>query len=274
MPGKVTPTPGDEGLSRGAETVAAFRVTVDDRVEVQELVVRESPLTIYLNGEEVVTLLCTPVDLSYLAVGFLESEGLISRAGAIPKVVVDEMKGIAWVESPAARPIARDLLYRRLLPSGCGRGAMFYQPVDSASREKVSSPIKVTPQQILDLAIAFQRRSLLFRATGGVHSAALCDLEKIVIFSEDIARHNAVDRVFGQCLMEGIPADGRVLLTSGRISSEVLLKAAKRQVPLLVSKSAPTTLALRLAEELGVTVVGYARGKRMNVYTHPGRVIG
>ena len=105
-----------------------------------------------------------------------------------------------------------------------------------------------------------------------MHSAALCDTTNIIVFSEDIGRHNAIDKIFGECLLNDITTDDHIIITSGRISSEILLKVAKRNVPLIVSKSAPTDLGVRLADELGVTLVGFVRGKRMNVYTHAGRI--
>jgi len=117
-----------------------------------------------------------------------------------------------------------------------------------------------------------QRESELYRATGGVHSAALCDNRALLIFSEDIGRHNAIDKIFGKCLIEGIQTDNRVIITSGRISSEILLKIAKRNIPIIVSRSAPTSLAVKLANKLGITLIGFARGKRINIYTNDWRV--
>ncbi|MFU8796917.1 MAG: formate dehydrogenase accessory sulfurtransferase FdhD, partial [Dehalococcoidia bacterium] len=114
--------------------------------------------------------------------------------------------------------------------------------------------------------------SEIFRTTGGVHSAALCDARDILLFSEDIGRHNAVDKIFGRCLLDDISTDDRIVVTSGRISSEILLKVARRNIPIIISKSAPTNLGLKLAGDLGVTLIGFVRGKRMNVYTHDWRV--
>jgi FdhD protein len=106
-----------------------------------------------------------------------------------------------------------------------------------------------------------------------VHSAALCDTKSILVFSEDIGRHNAIDKVFGECLLKDIPIHDRLLVTSGRVSSEILSKAAKRRIPLLISKSAPTNLGVQLANEVGITLIGFVREKRMNVYTHRWRVL-
>jgi FdhD protein len=137
---------------------------------------------------------------------------------------------------------------------------------------KVDSRVEISNLEVLALVNEFQHRSLIYRATGGVHSAALCDTRNIIVFSEDIGRHNAVDKIFGQCILDDIATDDHIIITSGRVSSEILLKVAKRNIPLIVSQSAPTNLGVKLADDLGVTLVGFVRGKRMNVYTHAWRI--
>ncbi|BBP92837.1 hypothetical protein BsIDN1_64550 [Bacillus safensis] len=117
-----------------------------------------------------------------------------------------------------------------------------------------------------------QEESQLFQHTGGVHNAGLCDTEKLFITRTDIGRHNALDKIYGYCLLQRIPLRDKILVFSGRISSEVLLKAAKLGVSIVISKSAPTELALKMAEELNITTVGFVRGKSFNIYTHPHRI--
>jgi FdhD protein len=118
----------------------------------------------------------------------------------------------------------------------------------------------------------FQHRSDTFRSTGGVHSAALCDKKNLNIFCEDIGRHNAIDKIFGRCLWEGISTTNQFILTSGRVSSEIVIKMARSNIPVLASKSAPTGTAIRLAETLGITLIGFVRGTRMNVYSNHQRI--
>ena len=136
----------------------------------------------------------------------------------------------------------------------------------------MKSPTVISAEDVFGLVKQFQHRSEVYRATGGVHSAALCRGRQILVFAEDIGRHNAVDKIFGRCLLEDIATEGGVVVTSGRISSEILLKVAKRDIPLLLSKAAPTNLGVKLADDLGITLIGFVRGRRMNVYSHGWRV--
>jgi FdhD protein len=138
---------------------------------------------------------------------------------------------------------------------------------------KIESKIQISAQDILAMVKEFQQRSEVFKVTGGVHSAALCDTKSILLFNEDIGRHNAIDKIFGECLLKDIMTDDHVVITSGRISSEILLKVAKRNIPILISKSAPTDLGVRLADALGITLLGFVRGKRFNAYTNYSRVV-
>jgi len=254
------------------ETFPIQRVTEEGKKATEDLVIKELPLTIILNNRELVTLLCSPTDLKYLAIGFLFSEGLLSSKDEIEKITVDDRRGVVRVETEEAKESASEFLFKRLITSGCGRGASFYNAADVQGQVKVESQIGISALEVFALVKEFQYRSQIYRTTGGVHSAALCDNKGILIFSEDIGRHNAIDKIFGQCVLKDIPTDDRIIITSGRISSEILLKVAKRNIPVLISKSAPTNLGVRLANDLGITLVGFARGKRMNVYAHDWRI--
>ncbi len=259
-------------MTDSLEKVEILRVTDQGQATVEDIVVGEFPMTLMLNDQELVTLLCTPSDLKYLAAGFLFSEGFIESKDDIRQVTASEGTGVVRVEIEAPEGIDRETLFSRIITSGCGRGASFYSATD-LSGEKVQSLASIPVANILALTKEFQHRSETYRATGGVHSAALCDERSILVFSEDIGRHNAMDKVFGECLMKDIPTEDRVVVTSGRISSEILLKVSRRKVPILLSKSAPTSLGVKLANDLGITLVGFVRGKRANVYTNAWRVV-
>ncbi|MFC1904800.1 formate dehydrogenase accessory sulfurtransferase FdhD [Chloroflexota bacterium] len=254
------------------EKLPVLRLTNEGRSSIDDVVAREFPLTVILNNQEVVTLLCSPVNLKYLAVGFLFSEGLLTSKDDIKKIIIDDGRGIVRVETEENEEFDRDVLFKRFITSGCGRGTSFYSATDTTS-QKVESKLKMSTYEVLTLVNDFQHRSQVYRATGGVHSAALSDTKSILIFSEDIGRHNAIDKIFGECILRDIPTDERVIITSGRIASEILLKVAKRNIPIIISKSAPTNLGVKLANDLGITMLGFVRGKRINAYTNDWRIV-
>ena len=253
--------------------VPIIRVSEEGLSSIDDIVVREFPLTIIFNNQELVTLLCSPKDLNYLATGFLFSEGLLSGKDEIKNILVDEKRGVVRLETENSNTEATELIFKRLITSGCGKGAAFYSASDTSIQTEIKSQARISTDDVLSLAKEFQQRSEVFRTTGGVHSAALCDADRIILFSEDIGRHNAIDKIFGECLLKDIDTDDRLILTSGRISSEILLKVAKRNIPILISKSAPTDLGVELANKLGITLLGFVRGKRINIYANEWRIV-
>jgi len=255
------------------EKIPILRLTEESRSNIDDVVAREFPLTIILNNQELVTLLCSPKDLNYLAVGFLFSEGLLESKDEIKKIMVDDQKGVVRVETQDDKALDTELIFKRLITSGCGRGASFYSSTDVQNQAKIESRIEISAREVLSLARDFQQNSHIYRTTGGVHSAALCDTRSILVFNEDIGRHNAIDKIFGECVLKDIPTDECVVITSGRISSEMLLKVARRNIPIIISKSAPTDLGVTLANDLGITLLGFVRGKRINAYTNDWRIV-
>lgn len=276
----------------GAVAVAVERSIwrfVDGRLEADtDLTVAEAPLTIDVDGEELVTLLCTPSAQRELAIGFLFAEGLIGGYSDILEVSLDEARGKVSVTTRSRRRTAAELLGRRTLTSGCGRGSVFYSVNDVLDLSPLPAPDTgfggdaepaggpaFDPEVLLRTMRRWQKETPLFATTGGAHAAALVDRNGQVLAPfEDIGRHNAVDKVIGFCLLSGLATSGRALLTTGRLSSEMVVKAVRARVPVVASRSAPTALACEFAQRLGVTLVGFARGARLNVYAHPGRLVG
>lgn len=258
-------------ITGNTESINVLLITPEATTNAQSMVAREFPFTIILNDEELVTLLCSPEDLKYLAVGFLASEGLIGSQEDIKQITVDDRTGVVRVAINKTENISGDLIFKRVISSGCGRGASFYSAADTES-QVVTSAMKISADEIFILVNQFQHYSRLYQATHGVHSAALCDRKNILVFNEDIGRHNAIDKIFGRCLLEDIITDNRVVITTGRITSEILHKVAKRGIPILISISAPTNLGVNIADTLGITLVALVRGKKMNVYTGAWRI--
>jgi FdhD protein len=263
--------PGLE-IEGNVEAFPIVKINPEGASHVEDRVAREMPVTIILNDNELVTLLCSPAHLKYMAVGFLASEGLIQTGEEIKRVTVDEERGVVRVATTSTGEVDPNLIFKRVISSGCGRGASFYSTADS-STIKVESDMRISSSDIFALVNRFQHGSQLYPVTHGNHSAALCAHNDILVFEEDIGRHNAIDKIFGKCLLENIPTEERIVITSGRITSEVLHKVAKRNIPVLISISAPTNLGVHIAETLGITLVASVRGKKMNVYTRPERII-
>ncbi|WP_418792054.1 formate dehydrogenase accessory sulfurtransferase FdhD [Phosphitispora sp. TUW77] len=253
-------------------TVRAWRIKEGKREEVEDPITVESPLTIYFNENEIVTLLCTMEYLDELAVGFLCSEGFLKDLDDLKDAVVDTETATVRVTSRKTAVIAEETFLKRYITTGCGKGTSFYHLSDAVLKP-MDSDLRISSGQILALMGEAQKMSELFKTTGGVHSSAVCSKEGILYFREDVGRHNSVDKLIGRCFLEGIDMGDKVLLTTGRISSEILIKAAKMAVPVIASRSAPTDLAVKHAEELGVTIAGFVRNKRMNVYTFPERIL-
>ncbi len=243
-----------------------------DHVEkLQDEVVSEGTVQINLNDTELATLLCSPYDIRELGTGFLFTEGFID---SIDELIDVEEKGLSLYFSIDPEKFAKETRVQRYITSGCGRGVAFALARKSLKlKDRVTSRgFKISAEQTFKLMADFQKGSEIFKTTGGVHSASICSPSERLLFSEDIGRHNAVDRVIGAALLKRIPFEDKLLLSSGRVSSEIARKVAFAEIPILISRSAPTDTALNIADELGLTVIGFARGRKMNVYTHAERI--
>ncbi|OGS44366.1 MAG: formate dehydrogenase family accessory protein FdhD [Euryarchaeota archaeon RBG_13_57_23] len=249
-----------------------LRISDTGAVKERDLVVREAPVTIFLNDVDLVTLLCSPKDFEYLAVGFLFAEGLITGKKDIKRIFADNKDGVVWVETVDGKKPRDNILARRFITTGCGKGLSFMGSPKHMKDLKATSDSKIQAGRVALLMKEFQERSLIYRKTGGVHSAGLANARGIVAFNEDLGRHNAIDKILGECVLKGIKTDNLILMTSGRVSSDLLVKAARARIPVIVSRSAPTDLSVRLARDLGITLVGFARGSRMNVYSNERRI--
>jgi len=211
--------------------------------------------------------MCTPAAIEYLVLGYLLASGVIHALDNVSGIEVDESNLIAEVS--LAVPFSLDAR-EKALTTGCGKGEIYLEVLQSCRRNETA--MLVGAEDLLSLVSHFNKSSRLFQETGGVHSGAICSTEETLLFHEDIGRHNAVDKLLGEALAKRLNLADKLLLTSGRLSFEILLKAAKQSIPIIVSRSAPTALTIELAERLNVTLVGFARGNRMNIYSGAGRI--
>jgi FdhD protein len=227
-------------------------------------IVREERVRIHVNGREWVALMCSPYQLDLLALGFLASEGVITGPADVRRIVVCPSSRCVEVWLRNGETV---LPIQATRTSGCGGGVTFADLRDET--RPVQSDLRVRPSQLAHLMRIMQEG----QATRGGHTAALADNETVLIVVEDIGRHNTIDKLWGRCLAEGIPTAHRILLSTGRISSEMLGKAARMGVPVVVSRTSPTGLAAALAAAWGITLVGYLRRDSLNVYAGHGRIV-
>lgn len=242
-------------------------------VDVEDVIVNEFPLTIYVNDMEFATMVCTPTHFEEMVVGFLASEGVIRSSRDINSLSIDESRGYAYVMLKVAMTTNQEYYSKRFIGSCCGKSRQFYFHNDAKTAKTSMSKTTITAAQSISLMNQMQNSSQVFQETGGVHNAALCSPDELIVVRTDIGRHNALDKLFGYSILNRVPVRDKIIVFSGRISSEILLKAAKLGVGIVLSKSAPTDLAIKLAKDLNITAVGFIRGKSFNVYSCPERII-
>lgn len=228
----------------------------------------ESPVSLTVNGQVWLTFMCTPVDLEAMSVGFLYNEGMIESMDEVEDVRVCEHGDNVdvWLNRSVEQPHS----WRRT--SGCTGGVT---AVDALARLDVffnGNQPKVPAEAIGQLVEMLIESQELYRETGGVHTSVLGDGEKVIFAAEDIGRHNTLDKIAGLCLMNNVWPEKKILITTGRISSEMLQKAARMQVPILISRTSPSSLSIEMAERYGITLIGYARRDRFNVYSNGQRI--
>src|SRR5258705_10838574 len=228
--------------------------------EVKGGVVREQSLTVYFNEERFLTLLSSPFQLDALGVGYLWMEKVVEDPAEITRLEISEVDGRADVT--LSRPVT--LPTERILTSGCGGGITFR--IDPRLFSRLDSKLRVRPADLSARMKDLFAGSVYYQASRGIHGAALADRDRILLLAEDVGRHNAVDKLKGEALRRGLATTDRILLSTGRVSSEMLLKAARMGVPLVASRTSPTEMAVGRAEQLGITVVGYLRPDSLNLY--------
>lgn len=245
-----------------------------DRIEtVEDFIAVEYPVEIYVNRRLLAVLHATPRDLEALAVGYLMTEGFIRNLKEVVDMHVKDGKVYVRVSEPAYDRV-RIRKARVVKPTCGGSSDSPLNLLDRVSDLGVRSETRWPFKEVLEAIKSLNKEAGLYRKTGGVHASLLVDARGFRILREDVGRHNTVDKVVGSYVLGGFGDFGCVFLAcSGRLSSEIVLKAARVGIPLIASVSAPTSLGISLAEQLAITLVGFVRGGRFNVYTHPERII-
>ncbi|MDQ7093174.1 formate dehydrogenase accessory sulfurtransferase FdhD [Desulfosporosinus sp. PR] len=240
--------------------------------EVDDNVVREIPLTVHYNREEIATLLCSPSQTEELALGFLLNEGFIRVPEDVYELRQDPADHLVWVEGKPCL-LQKELMSKRFVSACCGKSrASFCFANDALMVKPLTSSHSIPLKEAYEYAAFLQSHLPLFQATGGIHSGGVGYQGQAILTSYDIGRHNVFDKLSGSAFRSGSELENRVIFFSGRVSSEILLKVAKMKVPILIARGAPTDMALSQASALNITIVGFAREQRLNIYTCPERI--
>ncbi|MDM8533290.1 formate dehydrogenase accessory sulfurtransferase FdhD [Clostridiaceae bacterium HSG29] len=243
---------------------------IDKFEDVMDELIVEFSFEIFINDEKLITLMCTPSNLECLAVGYLYSEGIIRNYSDIEEILINKNSN-AFVYTHDKI----DLTCKhsnRTKTSGCGNGSM-----SDIEFEKLNIShnidLNISVGKIAEMENSLMKMSGLFNRTGGVHNSSLWDLNEMIMFHEDIGRHNTVDKIIGEALIKDIDLSDKIIFTSGRISSEMLIKSVKAGITIVISRSAVTVKAKEIADKLGITLIGFSRKNRFNIYSDKNSVV-
>jgi len=252
---------------KGVE-VNLTRIKGNKREKISDLVARETTFTILLNKKKLVTLNCSPEKYKYLGLGFLYTSGILQKKEDIISLDMDEKQSLMDIKIKGVSLSSEDIINSNLWIGS-------YQKSEKQKETPLSinTSLKISSNLLYSLISEMQERAVFFKLTGGVHSCALVDKNgSIILFSEDISRYNTIDKILGEAFVKDISTEDKIILTSCRITSGILKKIIAGKLPMVISRAAPTDRAIELAKRVGITLAGFVRGERMNIYTHPERI--
>ncbi len=259
-------------MAQASKSIHYYQCSTGRAQSVDGEVIVETPVSLTVNGEVWLTFMCTPIDLEAMGVGFLFNEGLIQTIDEVEDVRLcpsgDNLD--VWLSHHVDRPSS----WRRT--SGCTGGVTGVTTSmggEQTQRSELRDGLCLPASQIGNLVSMLFEAQDIYRRSGGVHTSALSDGSQIVASTEDIGRHNTLDKIAGRCLLDGIDIAPRLLLTTGRISSEMLQKSARLGACMVISRTSPSSLSIQMADQWGITLIGYARRDRFNVYSHAQRIL-
>jgi len=262
--------------------VKITRIHKEERKEELDTVLIESPIDLFVNSEPLVNIICLNKDLKELAVGFLFSIGIINGMDDINMIKINNSEGQVYVDLVDSKDFNSEIMeltpVSRVIDTTCGipspwRNLIKERLIETENVLNLDIELTVSSELIFSTIVEMQKNTHLFRETGGCHGAAIFDLNgSLITVKEDIGRHNAIDKVIGELLLKKEPFDNKILTSTGRLTGDSVLKAVRAQIPIVSSLSAAVESGISLADSYGITLIGFARGKKMNIYTHSRRI--
>ena len=258
------------------KTVSISKVENNKILEKSDIVINEKLYSIKINKEVILSLYCLPIHLEELVQGILYQEKVISRPDSIVTINIDNKFGVIDIFLKTT-DINLENLNRlkktKFITPDCTNPTAFSHLYDDIIYKPVNSNMTLELDKIFTLMKQFNGMSELYKNTGGTHSAALCSTSKILFYNEDISRHNCIDKLIGWAFSNDVKLQDKIFITTGRISATMVIKALKVSLPILISRSAPTWESIKIANNYKISLIGFVRGRKLNIYTHPERFL-
>ena len=262
----IAPDPHAAGLTTSLQGVDASGQPIDLPV------VTEKPLTIYLNRQEIVTAMTLGDRPQQMAVGFLYNQNMLQHGDQIIAIDYDEELSVVIVRT-AHETNYEAKLQKKIRTSGCAQGTVFGDIMDRFDKIKLNPDMRISTRQLMHLSKAINTAPSLYLTAGAIHGCVLCAADKPLIYVEDIGRHNAVDKIAGYMFMDNIAPEDKLFYTTGRLTSEMVIKTVLMGISVLVSRSGFTEAGVRLARQAGLTLIGRAKGSRFVALSGQQRII-
>ncbi len=262
----VAPEPDDPRLT---ETVRGLD---QDGQRIETAVVVERPLTLFLNGQEIVTMMTIGDYPDYLAVGFLLNQNMLRPDDVITAVEVDEDIEVAVVRTERETDY-EDKLKKKVRTSGCAQGTVFGDLMETFEQVRLPAEAELRTSWLYSLARQINTMPSLYLGAGAIHGCVLCQADRPLVYMEDVGRHNAVDKIAGYMFLNGIAPQDKIFYTTGRLTSEMVIKTVQMGIPILISRSGFTAWGVDLARQANLTLIGRARGKRFVALAGAERIV-
>lgn len=262
---KIKPNPNNKSLTRKV-------FALNENLKKQKIdVIEERALTLYLNQQEIVTMMTVNDYPKYLAVGYLLNQNMITKRTKISSVDYDEELNLVVVRTPK-KVNYQEKLKKKVLTSGCAQGTLFGDIMESFKKIKFNDRSKLKISWLQDLSKKINLTPSLYLKAGAIHGCVLCEKNNPLIYMEDVGRHNAIDKIAGYMMLKKISPNNKIFYTTGRLTSEMVIKAVKMKIPIVISRSGFTAWGVELARKANLTLIGRAKGKKFVILSGEKRI--